>query len=352
MNRQITKRCAVKLTKLFSQYAELSNKGADLTTPFRAFLAPQAPIIVITAILVVVISVPRGKEHGVMPPSIEAPSQKLKPDIASKNLELISTQWSQKIIEPGTNHPFVKFPKYLAHVNYQPEQSLKRMEMQHILGSDLSIDVEKLSIAQKRKITFINSMLPLIQDVNEVIKKDRRRIASLYGLIAKGQNLSPEDAAWLTNTAKRYSLDNVDFSQLLKRVDIVPPSLAIAQAAEESGWGTSRFVREGNALFGQRAYSSRGKGIVPKDRPIGMKFRVRAFDSLIDSVKAYVHNLNTHFAYRDFRENRSTLRANFGHVNGYELAGSLLRYSERGEDYVHTIRSIMRFNRLQIFDAA
>ena len=149
-----------------------------------------------------------------------------------------------------------------------------------------------------------------------------------------------------------YGLDSLDFDALLKRVDIVPPSLAIAQAAEESGWGTSRFAREGNALFGQRAYKASKKGIVPKERPDGTNFRVRAFDHLIDGVKAYVHNLNSHFAYEDFRDLRATLRAETGHIDGYALAGSLLRYSERGEDYINTIRVIMRVNSLQVFDSA
>jgi Bax protein len=157
---------------------------------------------------------------------------------------------------------------------------------------------------------------------------------------------------WLDETAERYGSKSADPADLLTHVDIVPPSLAIAQAAEESGWGTSRFAREGNALFGQRAYKAHRKGIVPVERPEGTSFRVRAFDHLIDGVKSYMHNLNSHPAYRDFREARAKMRAEEGNIDGYDLAGALLRYSERGVAYVKTIRVIMRSNTLRAFDGA
>ena len=237
-------------------------------------------------------------------------------------------------------------------IGYKLDSVRQRGEVPRLFIARLPSDLRELPRAEQRKVTFIKSTLPLILNANELIERERRQIIELRDRVLLGQKLAPEDTAWLADTADEYGLDSLDFDALLKRVDVVPPSLAIAQAAEESGWGTSRFAREGNALFGQRAYRTHRKGIVPHERQEGKKFRVRAFDYLIDGVRAYVHNLNSHFAYEDFRDLRAFLRAERGHIDGYALAGSMLRYSERGADYVETIRLIMRANALQVFDAA
>ena len=141
----------------------------------------------------------------------------------------------------------------------------------------------------------------------------------------------------------------VDFEELLRRVDIVPPSLALAQAAEESGWGVSRFARRGKALFGQKVFRG-GEGLVPLERPDGARYRVRSFDRVIDGVRAYLHNLNTHYAYARFRRVRARMRQEDGTLDSYGLAGTLLKYSERREAYLETIREIMQVNGLTVFD--
>ena len=245
-----------------------------------------------------------------------------------------------------------KLQDLFERIGYKLEGVRERGEVPRLFIASLPADLKQMRRADLRKITFIKSILPLILHANELIEQERLRILALRDEAALGRRLAPKDIAWLTDTADRYGLNSLDFEVLLVRVDIIPPSLAIAQAAEESGWGTSRFAQEGNALFGQRAFEAHRGGIVPKDRPKGKKFKVRAFDHLIDGVKAYVHNLNSHFAYDDFRELRASLRADIGHIDGYALAGSLLRYSERGEDYINTIRLIIRVNDLQVFDAA
>jgi len=203
----------------------------------------------------------------------------------------------------------------------------------------------------KRKATFIRFTLPLIQRANELILRDRDRVLDLNRRTERGWALSPADTAWLAFITERYGMKKKNIRGLLARVDIIPPSLAIAQAAEESGWGTSRFATEGNALFGQRIYRRGDKGMIPHKRPKGKSFKVRAFAQLIDGVKAYVHNLNSHFAYEKFREQRAELRAKKRDIDGYLLAGTLTRYSERGHDYVDSIRSIMRENALGLFDS-
>ena len=258
----------------------------------------------------------------------------------------------EKLIDVPLSSSTGKLQDLFERIGYELDGVRERGEVPRLFIASLPADLKQMRRADLRKITFIKSILPLILHANELIEHERLRILALRDEAALGRNLALEDTAWLADTADRYGLDRLDFEVLLARVDIIPPSLAIAQAAEESGWGTSRFAQEGNALFGQRAYEAHRGGIVPKDRPEGKKFKVRAFDHLIDGVKAYVHNLNSHSAYEDFRGLRASLRADIGHIDGYALAGSLLRYSERGEDYIKTIRLIIRVNALQVFDGA
>ncbi len=237
-------------------------------------------------------------------------------------------------------------------LGYEIEGVRQHGRVPRLFLASLPADIHNLAGVSKRKITFIKSTLPLILHVNELILQDRQRLEDIRDRVAVGDELSADDSAWLEEIADLYGADRADPAALLKRVDIIPPSLAIAQAAEESGWGTSRFAREGNALFGQRAYKAHKKGIVPHNRDEGKTFRVRAFDHLIDGVKAYAHNLNSHFAYKDFRAARAGMRAESGRVDGYRLAGALQRYSERGADYISTIRLIMRANTLRVLDRA
>ena len=137
--------------------------------------------------------------------------------------------------------------------------------------------------------------------------------------------------------------------EMVRRIDVIPPSLALAQAAEESGWGTSRFARQGNAIFGQRTWRDQA-GLEPARRAKGETFKVRAFSSLIDGIMSYTRNLNSHVAYDEFRRAREAQRRNGGGPNGYALATTLKRYSERGAAYIKTLRMLMRVNNLQGFD--
>ncbi len=212
-------------------------------------------------------------------------------------------------------------------------------------------DLRKIRAPSHRKIMFIKSALPLILLANERIERDRMRIQILRTLIGAGVEIAADDAAWLTAIAERHELARIDFDELLRRVDIIPPSLALAQGAEETGWGTSRFAHEGNALFGQRIFGGKG-GLVPHRRAKGKTFKVRAFEDLIEGVKAYAHNLNTFAAYEEFRSAREALREAGLPLIGTELANTLENYSERREAYIDTIRLIIRANSLGMFDKA
>ena len=210
-------------------------------------------------------------------------------------------------------------------------------------------DLKAVRSTDSRKRLFIQMILPLILRANERVLADRRRLLAIDRQVARGYPVLPSDELFLISLAEAYGVDNADLVELKRRVDYVPPSLALAQAAEESGWGTSRFAIRGNAVFGQHTFTP-GAGMVPRRRDAGKRHEVKVFNGLYHSVASYLRNLNTHPAYEDFRALRAGKRA-LGHdLNGHTLAAALQRYSERGTDYVRSIRDIMRVNRLWNFD--
>lgn len=251
-----------------------------------------------------------------------------------------------------------KLSALFKRIGYELEGVRRKGEVPRLFIASLPPDLVKLPRPAVRKVMFIKSTLPLVLHVNELILQDRERLIQLRDQAGHGISLSETDRRWLERLASLHgveipeSTEAIDFAELLVRIDVIPPSLAIAQAAEESGWGTSRFAREGNALFGQRIFGDARPGIVPRDREEGMSFKVRAFDHLIDGVKAYSRNLNSHFAYERFRDLRAEMRGSGETIDGRRLAATLDRYSERGHDYVETIRTIMRVNGLDVFDGA
>lgn len=209
--------------------------------------------------------------------------------------------------------------------------------------------IQDIYNVEDRKSLFLRTVLPLVLKVNEELAADRDRLLRLQDSQKAGAVLSYQDRRWLDEQAQRYGLESPVISTLLRHVDTVPPSLALAQAIEESGWGTSRFARQGNALFGQW---TTGDGLIPANRREGRDHAIRAFPTLLDAVRGYAYNLNSHRAYRDFRSQRAQMRAQGQDLDGATLAGTLLRYSERGEHYVETIRALMRQNALSQFDTA
>ncbi|MEE8173302.1 MAG: glucosaminidase domain-containing protein, partial [Alphaproteobacteria bacterium] len=215
----------------------------------------------------------------------------------------------------------------------------------------LPADIADVPSVATRKRIFIKSVLPVVLRVNEDILAARQRLQQLRTTLDGGMSLTDEQRDWLYQMAERYETDPYDWDAFMARVDIVPPSLAIAQAAEESGWGTSRFAREGNALFGQYTYKA-SNGILPEERANGRHHLIRAYSSLVEGVRSYMHNLNYHRAYGEFRSARKWLRAHAKPMDGHTLAGELIRYSERGAAYVETIRHIIRANKLSPLDDA
>jgi len=211
-------------------------------------------------------------------------------------------------------------------------------------------DLPNMPDTDERKLAFIKMVLPLVLHVNESIAQDRTRILSLRDQFARTKGLRESDADWLHNVATAYGLDqDADFDELLRRVDVVPTSLAVAQAAIESGWGTSRYAHEGKALFGQYMWGG-GSGMVPRDREDGKNHKVKSFGSLADAVKAYTFNLNANPAYEGFRKARAAMRAKDVDPDGYDLAETISNYSELRGAYVKAVRRVIDMNQLSRFD--
>ena len=226
-----------------------------------------------------------------------------------------------------------------------------QVEVPRVFLASMPSDLHTLSSTDTRKLLFVQTMLPLILKANETILLERGQLLALRARTESGRTPTAEEASWLNDLAERYGAESTDFDKLLRRVDVVPPSLALAQAAEESGWGTSRFVRQGNAAFGQYTFSEE-LGLAPVKREDGKGHYIRSYDHLLDGVKSYVRNLNTHAAYSGFRKARAEMRGGGQEINGYKLAAKLTAYSERGQEYVNTIRELMRANSFEPLDRA
>ncbi len=213
-----------------------------------------------------------------------------------------------------------------------------------LFSASLPGDIESIPDNGSRKSLFIRAALPLVLLVNETIAAERRRLQDIEARVRSGATPSAKDRAWLADLARRYGGRTDRLDDLVKRVDIVPPSLALAQAAIETGWGTSRPAREDNALFGEMVSAAGAK--------IGGSGQVREFADLFGAVHSYARNLNNHRAYADFRKVRSEIRRAGDRLDGYRLARYLRLYSERREAYVADIRGLIRDNGLARFDKA
>ena len=205
-------------------------------------------------------------------------------------------------------------------------------------------EMKMIESTEKRKNLFIQIILPLIIEENNRIKLNRKK---LFSILNKNHN-SNDEKKWLNEKFKQYGVLNKDLSTLKVRMDTVPVSLAIAQAAKETGWGTSRFALEGNALFGQWTWS--GEGIKPADADSNATHKIMKFKILKSSVRAYQRNLNTHSGYKEFRMARAELRDNRRNLDGLILATYLNRYAETGTEYVKIIKQIIKQNNLTDFD--
>ena len=205
-------------------------------------------------------------------------------------------------------------------------------------------EIKMMESSKQRKDLFIKIVLPLILSENNRIKRDRN---TLFKILNRSNNTKTEKD-WLNKKFRQYGVVKKDITTLKIRMDEIPVSLAIAQAAKETGWGTSRFAIEGNALFGQWTYS--GEGIKPAAADKDTKHKIMTFNVLKASVRAYQRNLNTHSSYKEFRKARAIQRDNDEDLNSLELANYLDQYAETGSDYIKILKKIIDQNNLKDFD--
>mgnify|MGYP001210028087 CR=1 FL=1 len=227
---------------------------------------------------------------------------------------------------------------------YSLKEVRKSKIVKPIALSLLPEEMRMIESSSKKKNLFIKIILPLIIEENNRIKLDRRK---LFSILNKNKN-SKKEKRWLDLKFKHYGVVNKDLSTLKIRMDIIPVSLAIAQAAKETGWGTSRFALEGNALFGQWTWS--GEGIKPAGADNDTTHKVMKFKILKSSVRAYQRNLNTHSSYKQFRLARAELRDNKMKLDSLILSNYLDKYAETGEEYVKILKQIIKQNNLTELD--
>ena len=230
--------------------------------------------------------------------------------------------------------------------NYTLDDVRKKKLVKPVALTLLPNEIKMIENTKKRKEFFIQIVLPLILKENNNIKLDRKR---LFNIINKNNNTTLEKK-WLDKKYKQYGVTSKDLSVLKVRMDEIPVSLAIAQAAKETGWGTSRFAQEGNALFGQWTWS--GEGLKPKDADKNEGHKVMRFNVLQASVRAYQRNINTHSTYKQFREARAKLRDLDKQLDSLILAKYLNKYAETGNQYVEVLQQIIKQNNLKDFDNA
>lgn len=223
---------------------------------------------------------------------------------------------------------------------FNPEVALKAggPKIPPVFLASLPDDLISIPDSGQRKAVFVTVVLAHVLWANERLRADRARIERLQQATLAEETMRTRDRKWLSRMAKKYRTKPMAFDELLRRVDVVPPRLAVAQAAQESGWGTSRFARAGNALFGQHAPVGEGAITAKGDAAVGMK----AFETIQRSVLGYMRNLNSHRAYSGFWDMRAEMRRNGRPMDALALAGSLGRYSEEGALYVDRLRTIMR----------
>ena len=230
--------------------------------------------------------------------------------------------------------------------SYNLEDVRKNKLVKPISLTLLPTEIKKIENSKRRKDLFIQIILPLIIKENQFIKLDRIK---LFNILNKSKNTNREKN-WLNSKFEQYGVVNKDLSTLKIRMDEIPVSMAIAQAAKETGWGTSRFAQEGNALFGQWTWS--GEGIKPSDADDNTTHRVMKFKILQASVRAYQRNLNTHSSYKIFRLVRAELRDEGKKLDSMILTDYLDKYAETGKEYVVVLQKIIKQNNLTDFDDA
>ena len=330
------------------------NKSNDLGNFVRTFLAS---IIIILLFFVSPIVIDLTKQNILFSKDFENNSKNNLKKILEKQEDKLDDAVDQKYLfedifmfdeQPNDTIRLsaATIVELFKSTNYSLDDVRKNKMVKPISLTLLPEEIKQIENTKQRKELFIQIILPLVIKENNNIRLDRKK---LFTILNKSKNTRAEKN-WLTSKFKQYGVVNKDLSTLKIRMDEIPVSMAIAQAAKETGWGTSRFAQEGNALFGQWTWS--GEGIKPAAADNNSTHKVMKFNVLQASVKAYQRNLNTHSTYREFRSSRAELRENGQNLNGMILSKHLDKYAETGKKYVEILQQIIRQNDLEDFDDA
>lgn len=244
-----------------------------------------------------------------------------------------------------SNEMFEIFENYNFSIDSFLDSSYENIVVFSSLPEDF-LDIESVKL---KKDLFIKTILPIVFLENEKVLEERNKILQWWTETEGGEIDKDFWPEWLKSIVEKYSFDGENIGNLLMSVDIVPISLALSQAAIESGWGTSRYARDGNAIFGQYTYDEE-VGLLPKERSDGKKYLIRKFSNISESTASYIKNLNTHSAYIKFREVRKKLRMNGERMDGGLLAEELINYSERKNLYIQDIKDMIKANHFERFD--
>ena len=262
--------------------------------------------------------------------------EKPKLEVKRKNVD--------EIILPNLNLKTETVLNLFKDVEYDLGKVRSQKLVKPIYFTQFPRDLDALESTKLKKETFIKIVLPLIVAENERIIADRDKL----NVLSKKKYTTDLEKQWLRQKLLEYKVKKGDLKELSVRMDIIPTSIALAQAAKESGWGTSRFALEGNAIFGQWTWS--GQGIAPLDRESNKNHKILKFPILRASVKAYQNNLNTHKSYSKFREKRLSLREKKRKINGLDLTETLNNYAQTGLEYTKILNQIIKQNRLTDFE--
>ena len=264
------------------------------------------------------------------------PDEKSKLQVKRKNVD--------EVVLPNLNLKTETVLNLFKDVEYDLGQVRVQKLVKPIYFTQFPRDLDALQSTKLKKETFIKIVLPLVVAENERILADREKLI----VLSTKKFTTDLEKQWIRQKLLEYKVKKGDLKELIIRMDIIPTSIALAQAAKESGWGTSRFALEGNAIFGQWTWS--GQGIAPLDRESNKNHKILKFPILRASVKAYQNNLNTHKSYSKFRQKRLSLRDKNKKIKGLELTETLNNYAQTGSEYTKILNQIIKQNRLMDFE--
>ena len=271
-------------------------------------------------------------------PEVKTQKEAKKPELKVKRNNVA------EVILPDLNLKTETVIQLFKDVDYDLRTVRRDKLVKPIYFTQFPRDLDNLQSVKLKKETFIKIVLPLIVAENEKILDDREKLK----MLKEKKFTSDLEKQWLRQKLLEYKVKKGKFDELMFRMDMIPVSIALAQAAKESGWGTSRFALEGNAIFGQWTWS--GQGIAPLNRESDKNHKILKFPILRASVKAYKNNLNTHKSYAKFREKRKQLRDKNKRITGLALTGTLKNYAQTGSEYTKILNQIITQNRLSDFE--